>query len=795
VTGNLKEIEAELNQAESRQRGYLLTGNKRYLESYSTGVEKINQTLKTLRRLTADNPNQQQRLTLLESLTADKLAKLQETINLRQQKGSEAARGQELTVAIHQIINEMEGEENALLRPRSQKTAAIAQEALLIASVGILPVLIILYLIYRYVNDQIYERLQVEETLEQERNFVSTILDTAGALVIVLNLQGEIIRFNRACEQLTGYSFAEVRGKFFWELLLIPEEREQVKAVFKNLQLDALPSQYENYWLTKQKDRRLISWSNNVLLDNQEMVEYIIGTGIDITERKQAEEKVQESERVLRQVIDSVPHFIFAKDQNGNFLLVNQAVAEAYGASIEQLIQKNTADFAPAIADLRRFQETDLQVIRSGQSQFVSEETITDAQGKVRILQTTKIPFQVAGSERPAVLVVSVDITERKAAEEAVQESEQRYRSVVDSVKEVIFQTDVTGVWTFLNPAWTKVTGFAVEESLGTSFLDYVHPGDRQHNLELFHPLIERQKEFCRHEIRYLTKQGGFRWVEAFARLILNTEGAVIGTSGTLIDITQRKQAEDEIRKMLAKEKELSDLKSRFITTTSHEFRTPLSVISSSAGLLEDYNHKLDEVKRRKHLHRIQASVQHMTHLLEDVLVINCAELGKLEFKPVPLDLGEFCRNLVEEMQLANTHQQIVFSPPETTPFANSQSLGDNAQKATVCMDPKLLRQIFSNLLSNAIKYSPPQSTIYFDLTYEDEAAIFQIQDQGIGIPPEDQEHLFEPFHRAKNVGNIPGTGLGLSIVRKCVELHKGRIITASEALVGTTFKVSLPLH
>lgn len=368
---------------------------------------------------------------------------------------------------------------------------------------------------------------------------------------------------------------------------------------------------------------------------------------------------------------------------------------------------------------------------------------------------------------------------------EALRESEQKYRSVVDNVSEVIFQTNAAGSWTFLNPAWTEITGFTLNASIGKNFLEFVHPDDRQSNLELFQPLIKRQKDYCRYETRYLTKEGGFRWIEVHARLTLASDGTIIGTSGILNDVTKRKQVEAEIRKALETAKELSDLKSSFITMTSHEFRTPLSIISSSAGLLKDYSHKLDEAKKLKHLQRIQSTVIYMTQLLEDVLLINRAEAGRLEFNSSPLDLMEFCSGLVEELQLGiHTNHTIALRT------ACDTYLTKNAD-----MDEKLLRQILSNLLSNAIKYSAPGSKVHFDIACQNTVVVFQIKDEGIGITPEDQVHLFESFHRGKNVGNISGTGLGLAIVKKCVELHRGQIAVASVVGVGTTFTVTLPLN
>ncbi len=270
--------------------------------------------------------------------------------------------------------------------------------------------------------------------------------------------------------------------------------------------------------------------------------------------------------------------------------------------------------------------------------------------------------------------------------------------------------------------------------------------------------------------------------------------------------IVERKRAEAEVRKALEKEKELSELKSRFVCMTSHEFRTPISTILASAQLLEIFSHKLSDSKKIGHLHRIQAAVRRMTELLNDVLIMGKAEAGKLQLKPTPLDLAEFCQNLVEEVQIIDHHQhRITFVAQGSCSIAGARENfalqsrefePNNCQSAALpCFDEKLLRQIVSNLLSNAIKYSPAHSQLDFVLNCHNGEVIFQIKDQGIGIPPADQLHLFESFHRASNVGNISGTGLGLAIVKKCVDLHRGKIVVNSEVGVGTKFTVTLPFY
>jgi signal transduction histidine kinase len=242
------------------------------------------------------------------------------------------------------------------------------------------------------------------------------------------------------------------------------------------------------------------------------------------------------------------------------------------------------------------------------------------------------------------------------------------------------------------------------------------------------------------------------------------------------------REAEEEVRRALLKEQELSELKSRFLSTTSHEFRTPLTTVLSSSEMLERYWHKWSEETQFTHLHRIQNAVKQMTQMLHDVLTLSQAEAGKLEFNPEPLDLEQFCSELVEDLQLSDGERHTIAFESE-------------CQDVLAILDAKLLRHILTNLLTNALKYSPNGTTVRFSVIYQEREAIFQIQDQGIGIPKEDTKCLFDSFYRATNVGTIQGTGLGLAIVKQCVDIYKGKIAVDSVVGKGTTFTVTLPLR
>ena len=227
------------------------------------------------------------------------------------------------------------------------------------------------------------------------------------------------------------------------------------------------------------------------------------------------------------------------------------------------------------------------------------------------------------------------------------------------------------------------------------------------------------------------------------------------------------------------KEKELAELKTRFVAMTSHEFRTPLSVISSSAELLQSYGEKWTQEKRGEHLARIRTSVTGMTTMLDRILLIGRTEAGMLEFRPSTIALGDLCRDIAETMQLADRgkHRLDVAIAPEV---------------GLARADAKLVRHVLENLISNALKYSPEGSTVGFDVTRDADFVVMVVTDRGIGIPEEDRPRLFDGFHRAKNALHIAGTGLGLAVVKRAVALHGGELELESRVGEGTTFTVRI---
>ena len=412
---DLTEILSYLKDAETEQRAYVITSKEKYLISYYSGLQQITQEMQDLRSQALDN--HQQQLDALEVLIKSKLGELNRTIEIRRTQGLKAATsttemdyGNEIMANIRNLIGEMQTQENAVLKQRSTATIASAHRATLTSSLGISCNFIILAWVYSFIRREIINHKRTEETLEQERDFIAATLDTVGALIVVLDTQGKIVRFNRTAEQITGYSFEEVNNKPFWNLFLISEELEPVKAVFADLQSGRFPSHYENYWLTRGGDRRLIEWSNTALSDQEGMVEYVISTGIDITERRQAEVALQASEAELRALFAAMTGVVLVRNADGQCVKIAPTNPINLCKPPEEMIGKTLHDVLPSLqADIIL---NCIQTALSTQKTLNCEYSLT--------LEEREVYFTASISplSKESVVLVARDITDLKWAEQ-----------------------------------------------------------------------------------------------------------------------------------------------------------------------------------------------------------------------------------------------------------------------------------------------------------------------------------------------------------------------------------------
>lgn len=394
-----------------------------------------------------------------------------------------------------------------------------------------------------------------------------------------------------------------------------------------------------------------------------------------------------------------------------------------------------------------------------------------------------------------------MDLTERKSVEDQLRKSEAHLAAAQRIAHFGIWEFDVRSQQLMWSEEKFRIFGLdpTGPQPTYTQLIEMMHPDDRAS----FEQLVYRAlTDGTSYEIvfRITRPNGQLRHIETRGEAIFNSAGQVIQLFGTVVDITERKQAEEETLKALQRERELSEAKSRFIAMTSHEFRTPLTTIQSSTDLLKRYSDPHLQEKRLEHLNRISSAIEQMNSMVQDVLLLSEAEAGKLQLKPAPVDLVQLCRSLASELVLADRKQHnIIFTPLGECSFALSETTSLECEPAALMeyfLDEKLVRYILTNLLGNALKYSPQGSAVQLDLTCYPDQVVFRIQDEGIGIPLKDIPRLFESFHRASNVATTQGTGLGLAIVKQCVDLHGGHISVDSVIGKGSTFTVTLPsLH
>jgi signal transduction histidine kinase len=302
----------------------------------------------------------------------------------------------------------------------------------------------------------------------------------------------------------------------------------------------------------------------------------------------------------------------------------------------------------------------------------------------------------------------------------------------------------------------------------------------------------EKVEAFSVGGVDYISKP--FQLIEVLARI--ETHLRLCSLQKKLQEQNEQLQLSAEVlSRSLKHERELSQMKTDFISVVSHEFRTPLTTIQSASELLEYYEWTKEE--KVEQLHQIQSEVKHMTALMEDVLFLSRSNTNKAKLSLTKFDLLSFISQLLRQMQRTfaqeYTLNSSIYISSSNTSIENLHFQND-LPTLIVKMDEKLLRQILTNLLTNAIKYSPQNKIVDFQLTVEQDQVIFVISDHGIGIPDEDLEHLFGAFHRGKNVGILPGTGLGLSIVKNCIDIHDGSISVESQLDIGTKFTVVLPI-
>jgi PAS domain S-box-containing protein len=382
---------------------------------------------------------------------------------------------------------------------------------------------------------------------------------------------------------------------------------------------------------------------------------------------------------------------------------------------------------------------------------------------------------------------------------QALRLSEQRYALALSAGEVGVWDWDIKNNQLYVATNLKAMLGYTNNE-INPNWEEWqqlVHPDDRERVKVVLENHLAGLTSQYEVEYRRLHKDGTWRWFLSRGDTLRDSNGQPCRMAGSETDITERKQLEAYLRQSLENEKEINYLKSRFLTMVSHEFRTPLATILSSADLLEFYIEQFQKENALNHVERLQSAAEYMTQMLNDVLLMEDAKTGNLNFNPVWLDLCEFSQQFVKNLKFSINRTKVI-AENKKHQIDVLIHLNNNLEETHIhgLFDKDLMKQILNHLLWNAIKYSPQGGAVILEIDATDDAEIIlQVKDRGIGIPTAEQTQIFEMFYRGNNIENIPGSGLGLSIVKSCVYLHGGDMSVQSTVGVGSTFTVKLPWH
>lgn len=480
-------------------------------------------------------------------------------------------------------------------------------------------------------------------------------------------------------------------------------------------------------------------------------------------------------------IIDSNRNLVFhnLKDASSD-LFIDQPVQ--YGQPLMSVIRGELVDLVSRIID---------QIVIS-RKPYRSELEYKDVRGRLVYLSVSYLAVTLSPQNDFHIYILVRDITPQRIFEKRLSTEVKNISILVEKANAMVIGLDARGYITDWNECCTNVTGFTKNDVYTKKFSLLFLP-DNQKALfrELPRQILENHS-IANQEITIKRKDGQLLTILLNGTARTTASGETVGAILVGQDVSElmkyRQSLEakveertGELLRALKKEREVVELKNRFVSIASHEFRTPLSAIQASVNFVRQNGKRVDNGEINLRLDNIETQVQHMTSLLDDVLIYGKSDSGKIQIFPTKVELPDFLNKIVAEVEHSTRHTHVVQKDFQTLP-------------AIVTTDEKLLRSILTNLLSNSIKFSPQKNRIFFHSSFAENCLIMSIRDEGIGISPHDRSRIFEPFLRGREATHIEGTGLGLSIVKKAIDLLSGHIQVQSTLGKGSLFTIKIPI-
>ena len=621
---------------------------------------------------------------------------------------------------------------------------------------------------------EICQRKVYEFELIDQKNILSTIFQTLIDGLITIDTHGIIVNINYAAEVLFGYSKVELIGRPV--NMLMP------------LYYASRHDQYLKNYLTT-GERKIIGIGREVVGRKKDGTEFplelhigevkvkgtILFTGLvrDITNKKKVEaELIYLNDRFSKIFYTSPIGILISSIETEEILEVNQEFCKICKYERDEVLNKTSSSLGFWTDE--KFRLTMKKILLSEQPFYNYETCLVAKDGTIKSLLVSIDVIDFLGKK--CLIKIINDITKITKTQELLRISEERYRLLASSLPDTdVYLLDGSGNFMVACGSEMKKRGYSSLDFEGCYITDLK-------NFDFYQPIATQFNNIFlgRHELEEIENKGEWFSIQAFP--LFDTSKIVYSCIIVLQNISKQKKIHIELQHSIEEQKKLVEIKSRFVTTVSHEFRTPLTGILTSVQILKKLGHKLDEEKKNIKLQEIEKAVRLLVNMLETSTMITKIDSNLYQKNRDSIDIIDYSKKIWLEVKNSSSRSVEL-------------EMNITVDDRVIFIDEFVYRTILINLLSNAIKYSDQSNTIFLEIHKARKNLYLKVKDNGIGIPQEDQKYLFQPFFRAGNVSKISGTGLGLSIVKRLVELYEGTIEVQSFENKGTLFIVSLKLE
>jgi PAS domain S-box-containing protein len=630
---------------------------------------------------------------------------------------------------------------------------------------------------------ELSERKSAQEALTKSEKWLSTTLGSIGDAVIATDMNGAVSFMNPVAESLTGWTQAEAAGNSMDLVFNIVNKdtrlpvENPVKKVLRAGKIVGLAD--HTLLLSKSGKEFDIEDSAAPILTNSGEAFGVVLVFRDITESKRAEEALRQSEARYHLLFDSNPHPVWVYDlQTLGILDVNHSAVLNYGYSREEFLSLTIKDIRPP-EDVPALLESTVKAPPDVEAAGIWRHCKKD--GTLIDVEITSHPLVYGGKN--ARLVVATDVTTRKKAEEALRQSEERFRLLVSEVADyAILMLDPEGRIASWNAGAERIKGYKANEIIGQHFSRFYPTEDVEAGKPAYELKVASERGRYEEEGWRIRKDGSRFWAHVVITALRDGTGRLRGFAKVTRDITEHKHTQDLIMHAKEEAERASKFKDQFLSTMSHELRTPLNAVLGFSDLLADERYGPLNDRQQRYIGHIHTGGKHLLKLISDILDLSKIEAGRMELTP-------------EDVAVASAFTEVISA---LYPLAEKKSqalLQQVEPNLHVHADAMRFKQVLTNLIGNAIKFTPEGGRIELVARQVHNQVKIEVRDNGPGIPPEQQQRIFEAFVRLTQTGSATeGTGLGLAITARLVELHGSTLGIESQPGGGACFYFSLPL-